>query len=290
MQYYLTVDIGGTDMKYGVITNTEELVFKSITPTNGHLGGKNVTKQISNLFTELSKKYKLEGIAISSTGGIDETTQILTPSISINNYQEVNFRKELAHLNVPVSAENDVNSAALCEKDLVLNSDKMKAVIVMTVGTGIGGAMFINNRLHRGFLFTAGEWGNMRVYDKTYEKQASTITLINRAKEIYPSIENGVQVFEYYDKKDEKIVKIVDEFYDYLAIGISNLIYTLNPEHIIIGGGITNRGERFLDELKVKLEPLLWDYLKGKFEITLAKTKNDAGMIGAFKLFKELYL
>ena len=73
MQYYLTLDIGGTDMKYGVITRENELVFKSITPTNGHLGGKNVIEQIKKIFADLSKDYKLEGIAISSTGSIDET-------------------------------------------------------------------------------------------------------------------------------------------------------------------------------------------------------------------------
>ncbi|VEU81156.1 ROK family protein [Haploplasma axanthum] len=286
MRYFFTVDIGGTDMKYGVINENAELVFKSITPTNGHLGGKNVTKQISDLFKELSKEYKLEGIAISSTGVIDETTQILTPSISIINYEEVNFRKELAHLNVPVSAENDVNSMALCEKDLVINSDKMKCVIAMTVGTGIGGAIFIDNNLHKGFLFTAGEWGKMKIGHNTYEGLASTSSLVAAANEIYPELDNGVNVFKLYDSGNEEIIKIVDTFYDNLATGLANIIYVLNPDHIVLGGGITNRGERFLNELKAKLTPKLWDYFGDKFKITLAKTKNDAGMIGAFKNFK----
>lgn len=291
MAYYLTVDVGGTDMKYGVITSDEKLVFKSVAPTNGHLGGQNVIKQIKDFFNEQSKNYKLEGVAICSTGAINEDTQMLSPSISINNYESVNFRRDLKELNVPVSVENDVNSMALAEIDFVENAENFKSIFTMTIGTGIGGAMFINNKLHRGHSFSAGECGKMCILgNQTFEELASTWALVKKVQAVYPNVKNGIEVFELYDKKDEKVVPIVEENFDYLALGIANLIYILNPEQIVIGGGVTNRGEKFLDEINVHLKPKLWNLLTDKYQLSIAKYKNDAGMIGAFKLFKELFL
>jgi len=286
MKYYFTIDIGGTDMKYGVINENYELVFTSLTPTNAHLGGKSIINRISELFYELSKNYKLEGVAISSTGVIDEETQVLTPNPSIKDYMIVNFKRDLAHLNVPVSAENDVNSVGIWENTLVENSNKLKCLVAITVGTGIGGAIFIDGKLYRGSLFSAGEWGKIFINDKSYEEIASTYALIENAMKVDKKLDSGIKVFEEYDKGNKKIIEVVDNFYDNLAVGIANIIYILNPDHIIIGGGVTNRGQRFLDELNAKLRPKIWDYFDGKYKITLAKTRNAAGMMGAYKKFR----
>src|SRR5690554_7585021 len=72
MKKYLTIDIGGTDIKYGVINDNRELIYNSMTPTNSHLGAKSILNQIKELFINLSKDHKLEGLAISTTGVIDD--------------------------------------------------------------------------------------------------------------------------------------------------------------------------------------------------------------------------
>lgn len=291
MEYVLTIDIGGTDIKYGIINQNEELMDNSVRPTNAHLGGANIIKIIEELYKEFSKKYKISGIAISSTGGISDESQVLTPSINITNYEQVNFKRDLSHLNINVSAENDVNSMALCEFSLIPDYKEKKALVALTVGTGIGGSIMINGKLHRGNAFTGGEVGKMRTSkEKTYEELASTTALVNNSKKIYPNITNGVDVFKLYDEGDKLIMKVVNEFYHNLAIGIANIIYILNPDHIVIGGGITNRGVKFLEELNDILKNYVWDYLQDKYTISLAKTKNNAGMIGAFKKYKEQYL
>ena len=291
MDYYLTIDIGGTDIKYGIINNDETLVFKSVRPTDAHLGGANIITIIEDIFNEIKYKYDIKGISISSTGGISDDTQVLTPSININNYEQVNFKRDLFHLNLNVSAENDVNSMGLCEFSLIPDYKEKKALVALTIGTGIGGSIMINGKLHRGNAFIGGEIGKMKTSkDKTYEELASTTALVNNSKKIYPEIKNGVDVFKLYDQGDILIKDVVQEFYDNLALGIANIIYILNPDHIVIGGGVTNRGDQFLDELKLVLKEHVWEYLQDKFTISLAKTKNDAGMIGAFKKYKELYL
>lgn len=291
MEYFLTIDIGGTDIKYGIINKEEELVYNSVRPTNAHLGGTNIITIIEEIYELLSANYIISGIAISSTGGISDDTQVLTPSININNYEQVNFKRDLAHLNLNISAENDVNSMGLCEFSLIPDYKEKKALVALTIGTGIGGSIMINGKLHRGNAFTGGEIGKMKTTKKqTYEELASTTALVNNSRKIYPEINNGVDVFKLYDQGDELIIKVVKDFYNNLAIGLANLIYILNPDHIVIGGGITNRGQQFLDELNLILKDHVWEYLQDKYTISLAKTKNNAGMIGAFKKYKEQYL
>ena len=291
MKNYLTLDIGGTEIKYGVINEDEKLLYKNITPTNGHLGGNNIIKTIKELYHSLNNEYQLEGIAIASTGAIDMNGQMLTPSISIIDFEKINFKRDLRDLNVLVSAENDVKCMALCEKDLVPNYQKLNTIVALTIGTGIGGAIIFNNELYRGFSYTAGEVGRMFITNENnFEEIAATNSLVENAQKFYPHIKNGIDVFNYYDNKDVNIIPVVDKFYNDLATGIANIIYILNPEHIIIGGGITNRGDRFINELDYFLKPKLWDYLQDKYTLSIAKHKNDAGMIGAFKYFKQLYL
>lgn len=292
MNHYLTLDIGGTDLKYGVITEDEQIIFKDSTPTNGNLGVNHLISTIKNIFNSLNQTYNLKGIAISTSGAVDEETKILLPHLSIVGYQNTNLKNELLELNVPISVENDVNSMGLGEIGNISNRHNLKCVLAITLGTGIGGAIFINNELFRGFQFTAGEWGKAYTNQDltSYENMASVSELVRKANKIYPDIKNGIDVYKYYDNNDDKIKVIVNDFYHQIAIGLANLVYTLNPEHIIIGGGITNRGPQFLEELKVALKKLLMPTLFDKLNLSLAVYGNDAGMIGAFKNFKNLYL
>ena len=292
MEKYLTVDIGGTDIKYGIINEKRELIFKSTTPTNTHLGAKNVINIIRTLFIELSKEHKLKGLAISTTGVIDDETNSLLSPPSIPDWNTISFRRDLADLNTLISVENDVNSMALCEQSLVEGADNLPSLFAMTIGTGIGGSMFINGKMHKGSAFSGGECGKMILNDKgeTFEDIAATSALIRMAKEVYPNITNGVEVFNLFDQGDKEIAKVVDKFYRNLAIGFANIIYLLNPDQVIIGGGITNRGELFLNELNEHIEEVLQPYFLKSYKLSIAKNKNDAGMIGAFINFENTFL
>ncbi|HHT55191.1 MAG TPA: ROK family protein [Acholeplasma sp.] len=292
MKNYLTIDIGGTDIKYGVITNKRELIFKGITPTNTHLGAMSVIEKIKNIFKELNPKYNFEGISISTTGVIDDETNSLLAPPSIPDWNTINFRRDLADLNMKISVENDVNSMALCEQSLIEGSENMKSLFAMTIGTGIGGSIFINGKMHKGHGFSAGECGKMIVNSNgdTFESVAATSALVRMAKEVYPDIDNGIDVFNLFDQGDKKIIDVVNTFYRRLASGMANLIYILNPDHIIIGGGITNRGQRFLDELNAHIEEVLEPYFLKSYTMSIAKNKNDAGMIGAFINFENTFL
>ena len=292
MKKYITIDIGGTDIKYGIINENRELLFHSMTPTQAMLGANQIIRQIINIYQTLSKEHVVEGLAISTTGVIDDEGNSLIASPLMPGWDTINIQDELRELNTRVSIENDVNCMALCEQSLLEGAEAMPCLLAMTIGTGIGGSIFINGQMHKGFSFSAGEIGKMILNEKgdSFESLAATSVLVKMAQSVDSSLDDGVKVFKCYDQGNKQIIEVVETYYRQLAIGIANLIYILNPNHIIIGGGVTNRGKMFLNELMQHLNQVLQPYFMGKVKLSIAKHKNSAGMIGAFIHFENTYL
>lgn len=128
--------------------------------------------------------------------------------------------------------------------------------------------------------------GNMLIEGKTFEEVASISGLIRLVRKYKGKGEwNGKKIFELYDKGDWEVAQAVGIFLKHLAIGISNLAYIFNPETIIIGGGITDRGNEFLKEVKEEVSKYLNQEIYNNCEIELAQNGNCAGMIGAIYHF-----
>ncbi len=160
MKEYIAFDIGGTQIKYGIVSETGTVLKHKTVPTEIHLGGEQIIQKLILLSKNLMGKHTISGIGISTAGIVDVNKGIVTggadhiPGYStipiINRLQEV--------LKVPVSIDNDVNCAAFGEKWNGSAREK-ENFIMLTLGTGIGGAIFIDGELYRGHLFSAGEWG-----------------------------------------------------------------------------------------------------------------------------------
>ncbi|ASI76163.1 ROK family protein [Bacillus pacificus] len=287
MKEYIAFDIGGTQIKYGIVSETGTVLKHKTVPTEIHLGGEQIIQKLILLSKNLMGKHTISGIGISTAGIVDVNKGIVTggadhiPGYStipiINRLQEV--------LKVPVSIDNDVNCAAFGEKWNGSAREK-KNFIMLTLGTGIGGAIFIDGELYRGHLFSAGEWGNMLVEGKPFEEIASISGLIRLVRKYKDESDwNGKKIFELYDKGDREVTQAVEVFFKHLAIGISNLAYIFNPEVIVIGGGITDRGNEFLKEVKEEVSKYLNKEIYSNCEIELAQNGNCAGMVGAIYHF-----
>lgn len=290
MKLFLVIDIGGTDLKYGVLDEKINFINKGSTPTKSLEGGLAIISQIKDIYENYIKTYDLQGIAISSAGIINtDSTEVLFATDAIRNYIGVNFREEIAKFtNLPVSIDNDVNCVGLSEHKFGIAKNH-KNVISLTIGTGIGGSIILDNKMFHGNNFSAGNWGSMIIEGAHFEKHSSTKALVDKSKEIDPTIKNGVDVFNLYDNNNESINTLVREFYRILGIGISNLILSFNPEIVVIGGGITNRGQLFLKELDLEIKKNLSDYIYENVQIELAEFKNDAGMVGAYINFLNTF-
>lgn len=288
MRKYLTFDIGGTDLKYGIIDENFNIIYKNKTATEAKNGGKFILNKIITLSKELQKEHQVEGIALSTAGVVNsDTGEVLDATNAIPDYigiNIINYLKE--HLNMNVSVENDVNCMGLCEGSLGASKGQKQA-IALTVGTGIGGCILFDGKIYPGASYSAGEWGMMTIQGDIYEEVASTRALVKSFKEVFgEEIHSGLDVFRLYDQKNETAVSLVNQFYNKLSIGIANLIYALNPNMVVIGGGITAR-ESFIEELIPHIQGRLTEPLKKVTKIVAASYKNDAGMVGAFINFKQ---
>jgi len=285
-------DIGGTDIKYGIIEKaSEKLIYKNKMATEIAKGRERFIDKLVQKVEELKKDYDVTGVAISCAGSINyETGVIVAAPESIPEFQDINFKEiMMVNFGLPCTAENDVNCFGIAE-GAIGNAIGLKNYLTMTIGTGIGGAIFIDGKIHRGSEYNAGEWGRMLIGQTKYESQASITALINIAKEQgLTDAKDGLSIFNAYDAGDSLAERVVGQFYENVARGIANLIYIFNPEKIIIGGGISTR-KTIIKEIKDKLEKLMVPNFYKTARIEVAKLGNDSGMYGAYFNFKNQYL
>ncbi|EDZ54480.1 ROK family transcriptional regulator [Bacillus thuringiensis] len=287
MKVYIAFDIGGTQIKYGIVSEIGRVLKHKTVATEIHLGGEQIIQKLIYVSKEIMNEHTIAGIGISTAGIVDINKGIVMGGADhIPGYSTIPIIDRLQEiLKVPVSIDNDVNCAAFGEKWNGSGREK-KNFIMLTIGTGVGGAIFIDGELYRGHSFSAGEWGNMLIEGKTFEEVASISGLIRLVRKYKGKGEwNGKRIFKLYDKGDREVAQAVGIFFKHLAIGISNLAYIFNPETIIIGGGITDRGNEFLKEVKEEISKYLNQEIYNNCEIELAQNGNCAGMIGAIYHF-----
>lgn len=284
----LCYDIGGTDIKYGIIEDGE-LLFKDSMKTDAFLGQDALVKKLIWTTKDILKKNSVVGVGISCAGSVDINKGVITIAPEdISEFGGLNFNyifKE--NFNLPCVADNDVNCFALAEGKTGA-AKNMKNYLTMTVGTGIGGAIVIDNKLWRGANFNGAEFGRMLLNDRKFEALASTQALVRNARKAGIVASNGIDVFDAYDKKDITSIPVVKEFFNNLARGIANLFYIFDPEAIIIGGGISNR-KQLSTEIKRELKRIMVADFFVTTKVLNAKHGNDGGILGAYYNFMNVY-
>ncbi len=275
---YLSFDIGGTFTKFAVITEDFQILEKGEYPTLAMLGRKQILKTTINKIKEYRDHYQIQGVAICSPGVIDFQNGIVTYANNLMpNYAGTNFRQEIFQATgLFATAENDVNCFALSET--LIGNDSF---LMITIGTGIGGAIVMDNQIFHGVNNSAGEFGQMVIDNQKWENLASMRSLVEKARLFNLPVKNGEELFSLYDQKNIVAMNLVAEFYNYLAKGICNLAYLFNPQKIIFGGGITRRKESFVAELNAAVGRIVDANYWGSTVITTGKFLNDGGLIGA---------
>lgn len=291
MKKFICIDIGGTSIKYGILRETGIIIEKGNMDTDAlKEGGQGIFEKIKYIISKYLKNYEVEGICISTAGMVDPKDGKILFALEhlIPGYTGMEIKKEVEkEFNIRCEVENDVNCAGLGEMWLGAGKGAFSSVC-LTIGTGIGGCIIINNELIHGFSNSAGEIGYMKINGEDFQNIASTTSLVKRVarlKNIAEENINGKMIFAMAKNKDQDCLKEIDYMIKSLAIGIANLSYIINPEVIILGGGIMAQ-EQFL---KPKIEEALRkELIKTIYEntrIEFAKRQNDAGMIGALYNF-----
>ena len=285
----LAIDIGGTMIKYGLVSSDGEILSTDKIETEAEKGLENILNKIDNIF----KRYKENnpvGIAVSGTGQINGMIgKVIGGNPIIPNWIGTNLVKILEKkYNLPIVLENDVNCVALGEKWIGAGKD-LSNFICLTIGTGIGGGIILNNQLFRGENFVAGEFGHILIKKGEFEQFASTTALIRLVKERTEKTLNGKEIFDLEKKEIVEYQEVISEWIENLTDGLSSIIYCFNPANIILGGGVIGQGEPLINRIKNSLFKKIGPQFKEKLNIIQAKLGNNAGMIGASYLLLEKF-
>ena len=283
----LAIDIGGTMIKYGLVSSDGEILLTDKIETEAEKGLENILNKIDNIF----KRYKENnpvGIAVSGTGQINGIIgKVIGGNPIIPNWIGTNLVKILEKkYNLPAVLENDVNCVALGEKWIGAGKD-LSNFICLTIGTGIGGGIILNNQLFRGENFVAGEFGHILIKKGEFEQFASTTALIRLVKERTEKTLNGKEIFDLEKKEIVEYQEVISEWIENLTDGLSSIVYCFNPANIILGGGVIEQGEPLINRIKNSLFKKIGPQFKEKLNIIQAKLGNNAGMIGASYLLLE---
>ena len=283
----LAIDIGGTMIKYGLVSSDGKILSTNKIKTEASKGLNNILNKIDNIFKGYKENNPV-GIAVSGTGQINGMIgKVIGGNPIIPNWIGTNLVKILEEkYNLPAVLENDVNCVALGEKWIGAGKN-LKNFICLTIGTGIGGGIILNNQLFRGENFVAGEFGHTLIKKGEFEQFASTTALIRLVKEKTGKILNGKEIFDLEKKEIVEYQEVISEWIENLTDGLSSIVYCFNPANIILGGGVIEQGEPLINRIKNSLFKKIGLQFKEKLNIIQAKLGNNAGMIGASYLLLE---
>lgn len=305
------IDLGGTNIAAGLVSEEGILIEKMSVPTNGHLSADEVIKVIYSLVEKMIEKSEaeVEYIGIGIPGLVNKDMSLVLTCKNLN-WHNVPLKKRLEELNIPIVIDNDANVATYAEFKIGALKNVNNAV-VLTLGTGVGGGIIIDNKEFRGGYGLGSELGHMVIGENFYdcncgkngcfETFASATAIIKYAEHLIKTTDTPSKLRNFSDitakkvidlsKEDDEIAVLVFErFIKYLSIGIVNIINLIDPNKIALGGGVSGAGDYLLDRLndEVKKNLFLDDYESA--EIVIAELGNDAGIIGAALLAKDYYL
>ena len=291
MRNFMVFDVGGSSTKWSIIGETGE--FKESNKFDCPSTAEEFFNEIIRISNEMKIKYDVKGIAISAPGAVNSETGLIGGITAIPYIHGPNFKEILTKgTNLNVELENDANCAALGECWLGAGKENRDLAFVVC-GSGIGGAIVKDKKIHGGIHKHGGEFGYCSVSCElegepkftSWSQAGSTTALAKKVAKLKGLEEgslDGVEVFELCNKGDEIALKEVNKYYFIMAVGIYNIQYTYDPEVIILGGAISERPE-YVEEINKRLDILMNSDLEGTIKPVLKKCEfgNDANKLGA---------
>ena len=289
MTQVIGIDLGGTAIKLGRF-NEDGICHQSLTlPTPQPATPEAVLAAMVDAISQLEPvENSVKSIGIGTPGPADATGRIARLAINLKNWQNVPLADWLeAKTGLPTILANDANCAGLGEAWLGAGR-QFKNLILLTLGTGVGGAIILDGKLFVGHQGAAGELGLIAINPDGPECNSG-----NRGSlEQYVSVQairrdTGLEPLELANlakSGDANALEFWRDYGRYLGIGLASLIYVLTPEAIIIGGGISAGAEFFLPAVREEIEQRVLASSREDLQLLVAELGNQAGMVGAAKL------
>ena len=316
MSYYCGIDLGGTNIKAGIVDGEGKLLNKISIKTRAERAMEEIIHDMGQLAVDAIKDAGLEvkdieAIGIGSPGTPDNEEGLLVYSSNLP-FNKAPMRKLIREVvDLPVYIDNDANCAAMAEA--VAGAGKgAKDSVTITLGTGVGAGVIINGRIFSGFNQAGSEFGHTVLVSggvqcgcgrkgcfEQYASASALARMTREAAEANPdSLLNKVKeqegewnariAFIAMREGDKVAEQVVDQYTDYLADGLANAINTFMPEVLVVGGGVCGEGDPLLIPMREKTmsRPYFGPGVP-KTRIELAQMGNDAGIVGAAMMGKS---
>lgn len=314
MNYYFGIDLGGTYIKYGVVSEDGKIVEKNKAATPAGCGYAETVGAIAALGRELSARQgiRFRAAGIGAPGVIDGARGVVLTSGNLGWENKPLAGDLSAALGIPVTLTNDANAAAFGEYSGGAGS-KYSSIVLITLGTGVGSGIVADGKLFEGNCGAGAELGHEVIRfggEKCacgrrgcFEAYASATALIRQTKRAMEKDDasvlwqlcggdlnnvNGKTAFDGKRAGDKAAARVVNTYIKYLAEGIANIANTFRPEAVLLGGGISAEREYLTVPLQKQVNRLMLGH--GKYapvHILTASLGNDAGLVGAAMLAKQ---
>lgn len=314
MSLFIGLDLGGTNLKYALGTEHGDILVRFSKPS---LADQSQEKIFDNMFSavdELLLKAKESGekvnaIGIGSPGCVDfKTGKLLGRAPNFDDWENASIKKNFEEkFNLPTWVDNDANLMALAESRKGAGRN-FNTLLCITLGTGIGGGIIINQKLYRGVHFSAGEIGHIIIeYDGKQcncgnqgclEAYAAAPAMVERYRKklkrtgvMFDIAELSTElIFQKAELNEDLAKETINETCDYLGIGLASVANTIDPEIIVIGGGVAEAGIEFINRIEDVVKKYTLKAIAKKLKVVKAELNLAAGIVGAILLAAENYL
>lgn len=284
---FIGIDLGGTQLRVAAINGQGVILEQHKMLTNSQRGYRAIVADMQHACRSLTQAYRIAGIGVIAPGPLDAVNGVVYPQPTLPDWDAVPLKAMLeAEFGLPVQLENDANGAALGEA-LLGAGRGYTSVFYITVSTGVGGGFIYKQQLISGAHNCAGEIANMIISEEgpcdgglnrgALESLASGTALGQQATTL--GLTGAAELLTRAEPRARFIAN--------LSTGVANIIHTLNPDIIVMGGGVMNSQALFWDELQQRIDEKLYPYLRGKTRFALAALDGNAGIVGAALLARQ---
>lgn len=313
MKYYIGIDLGGTNIKAGIVDENGKLLSSKSVKTNCPRPAEAIMDDMATLCVDVAKDFgltldEIEKIGIGTPGTVNNIKGelIYSNNLDAENVMMKDYLEE--KLSRKVYVDNDANAAGVAEYIFGAGKD-VDSMIAITLGTGVGSGIIIDGKILQGSMFSGGEIGHMVISvggrqctcgrKGCFEAYSSATGLIattkekmleNRESAMWDEVSdisevNGRLAYNYSRKGDETAIAVVKEYEEYLASGLASVINIFQPDIICLGGGVANEKENMLVPVRAIVEKETYDK-DNHTKIVSAKLGYEAGIVGAAFLWK----
>ena len=309
---YIGIDLGGTNIKFGIVSQKGVVLHKGMLPAQVNLGRDSILKNINRAVDKslvFAKKegFRIKGIGVGSPGTVNINTGRIEGSCpNLPQMVNVNLKRWLSrHFEFPICVDNDANVMAWAEFKFGA-ARGYKNVLCLTLGTGIGGGIILDGKLFHGSNFAGAEFGHMTISHNgrrcncggvgCLEMYASAPAMVKDAKRLLRRNRSSIiqrlikgdperlttkTIFEAEKRGDALASGVINRACEYLGSGIASAVNLLNPQVVVIGGGVSQGGMSFIRRIEKEVKRRAFPSATRKLKVVKAKLGNDAGFIGA---------